>query len=475
MPDSLYPALPVMIVDDERNVLLGYDTSLKRYGINNIICYEDSRPVMDYLARSEVELILLDLVMPHLAGEQLLQEINRDYPHVPVIVITGVDEVETAVRCMQHGALDYLVKPIEKERLIGSVKRAIDLRELERENYWLKQGLLKQELEHPEAFDQIITNDEAMRAVFQYVEAIAVTSQPVLITGETGVGKDIVAQAIHRLSLRGGPLVAVNVASLDDTVFSDTLFGHVRGAFTSADQPRRGLIESSAGGTLFLDEIGELSPASQIKLLRLLQQGEYYPIGRDTPRYIEARIITSTNRDISALQESGRFRKDLYHRLRTHQIHIPPLRERMGDLPILVDHFMGLAARKLRKKKPAYPPALLDLLGSYYFPGNIRELEAMVFDAVSTHRSRMLSLESFRSHIDQESQAVQPKTTAMTSGNEAVLSFSAKLPTLKETSLLLIQEALRRTNGNLSLAARLLGISRQALSKRMKRKHASGG
>lgn len=468
MKERLNPSRPILVVDDEKAILLTIDLTLRMAGLNNIVTCQDSRQVLELIALHEPEVMLLDLTMPHLSGEEVLTMVVRDFPEIPVIIITGSMDVEIAVRCMKSGAFDYLVKPVEHGRLITTVSRAMDHRELKFENMALKQHLLSGCLERPDAFTTIITNNKLMLALFQYVESIAPSSQPVLITGETGVGKELFASAIHNLSGRQGPFVAVNVAELDDTVFSDTLFGHVKGAFTGADRIRGGLIERASGGTLFLDEIGDLSPTSQAKLLRLIQEAEYLPLGEDRPRRTDARILTATNQSLWVLNKEGRFRADLNHRLRTHHLHIPPLRDRLDDLPLLVDQIMEEAALDLNKKKPNLPPELFILLEKYSFPGNIRELRSMIFDAVSRHKSKILSLETFKAHMDQEERLNPSRIMNDTSRSELV-SFSGKLPTLKETAEALVAEAMKRSNGNQSVAARMLGISQQALSKRLKK------
>jgi DNA-binding NtrC family response regulator len=306
-----------------------------------------------------------------------------------------------------------------------------------------------------------------MLAVFKYVESVADSAAPVLITGETGTGKELIARAVHASTRASGELVAVNVAGLDDHIFSDTLFGHVKGAFTGADEIRLGLVEQASGGTLILDEIGDLSQASQLKLLRFLQEGEYFPLGRDEPRRISTRIVAVTNENPRALKEGGRFREDLFYRLHTHHIEIPPLRERMEDIPLLVDHFVEKAALALKKKKPALPAQLWPLLGTYSFPGNIRELQSMVVDAVSTHKSGTLSLSVFKSHIEREKQARGESTPEPHKQIDRII-WPTTLPTKKEAIEMLEAEAMNRANGNQSIAASMLGISQQALSKRLK-------
>lgn len=473
MSASSHPLNPILIVDDEAPILLAIDTALQMAGFDHIVTCQDGREVMNLLAAQPAEVLLLDLTMPHIDGRHLLETVNREFPEIPVIIVTGAVDVDTAVQCMRAGAFDYVVKPVEIDRLVGAVQRAVALRELKRENDQLRAHILADDVQRPEAFAAMVTRSQKMLAIFQYIESIARTSQPVLIRGETGVGKELAARSLHALSSLKGAFVAVNVAGLDDNVFSDTLFGHVRGAFTGAERDRRGLIEQASGGTLFLDEIGDLSPASQVKLLRLVQDGEYFPLGRDEAARSDARIVASTNADLWALQESGTFRKDLHYRLRTHRVHIPPLRERREDIPLLVDHFLAEAAQQLGKPKPEVPAELYGLLENYAFPGNVRELQTLVFDAVSRHKSGTLSLQVFRETLRRH-----PRHSASPTASEgapernpsAPIAFSDNLPTIKQATGLLIEEALRRAGGNQSTAAAMLGISQQALSKRLKKK-----
>lgn len=463
-----HPRLPVMLVDDEVQALDSFELALRSGNVNNFLRCQDSRDVMPLLAEQDIEVMLLDLRMPHLSGEELLSQITTDFPHVPIIVITGADDVETAVKCMRAGAFDYIVKPVERSRLVASVKTALELRELQRQNQLLRAHVLSDQLADPEPFAEIITTSKMMRSIFQYIEAIANSPQPVLLTGETGVGKELAARAIHTVSGRQGAFIAINVAGLDDNVFADTLFGHRKGAFTGADQTRNGMVEKAEEGTLFLDEIGDLSPASQVKLLRFLQDGEFFPLGSDVAKRSNARVVVATNQELETLKDSGKFRKDLYYRLRIHQVHIPPLRERKEDLPLLLDHFLEKTAKTLGKKKPTPPNELTTLLGAYHFPGNIRELESVIFDAISKHVSGKLSMEVFKSYISKQQPALKPDSKGLPLDDSAPISFSEKLPTLKQAELLLIAEALKRSGGNQAIAAMYLGISRQALNRRLR-------
>ena len=469
MTESIIPLNPIMMIDDEEQSLNAFEMALRSASMNNFDLCQDSREVISRLSGQEMEVILLDLSMPHVSGEELLPVINTDFPEIPVIIITGANDVETAVRCMKHGAFDYMVKPVEKSRLIGGVKRAIELRELQRENRLLRDHVLSDKLEHPEAFAGIITGSASMRSIFQYGEAIATSPRPVLISGETGVGKELIARAVHSLSNRKGSFTPVNVAGLDDNVFSDTLFGHVKFAFTDAKDTRSGMVEIASGGTLFLDEIGDLNITSQVKLLRLLQDGEFFPLGSDVAKRSDARIMVATNQDLDSLQSSGQFRKDLYYRLCDHHIHIPPLRDRREDLPALTEHFLTKASKTLDRKKPTPPAELITLLSTYHFPGNVRELESMVYDAVSRHKSGKLSMAVFRAHITKQYPGMGADAKDLAHNEHTLISFPDQLPTLKQMEQLLIDEAMRRSNDKQSIAALSLGISRQALNKRLKK------
>ena len=469
MTPSLYPHFGVLIVDDEPAWLRSLRLTLERSaGITNITTCQDSRDVMGLLDEHEIGLVLLDLTMPHLSGDQLIALISERHPEITVIVISGMNQIESAVNCIKQGAFDYFVKTVEEDRLVSGVLRAIRMLELERQNREMSSRMLSGEVQHPAAFAGIVTADRAMHAIFSYIEAVALSMEPLLILGESGVGKELIAKAAHTLSGCRGQLVSVNVAGLDDAVFADTLFGHMRGAFTGADQPRRGMIEEAADGTLFLDEIGDLSIASQVKLLRLLQEGEYFPLGSDRPKRLKARVVVATHQNLSLKQESGTFRRDLYYRLCTHMVQVPPLRERKGDLPPLLDHFLEEAARTLGKKKPTPPRELLQLLATYSFPGNIRELKALVYNAVSVHRDRVLSMDTFlKTVIRPETKQNLPATDL---AEKNLFAGMERLPTFGEAAELLVEEAMSRANGNQTIAARLLGISQPALSKRLKLK-----
>jgi DNA-binding NtrC family response regulator len=458
---------PVLLIDDEQQILLSYSLILQSAGIEDVLTIKDSRQVMPLLTKQKVSVIVLDLFMPFISGTELLSEIKQEFPHIPVIIMTAANELDRAVECMKIGAADYLVKPVEKGPFIATVKRALELRNLHCKG---EINPYEGNLKHEEAFSSIITGNKKMREIFHYVETIAEFHKPVLITGETGVGKELIASAIHEVSGLKGKFIPVNTAGLDDTMFADTLFGHKRGAFTGAERERKGMIVQASDGTLLLDEIGDLSHQSQLKLLRLLDENIFYPLGSDLPEKSNARIIASTNRNIKKLMEEEKFREDLYFRLKVYSIHIPPLRERLEDIPLLLNNFLAEAAEYLKKKKPSYPRELITFLSNYNFPGNIREMKAMVFNAVAHHRTGKLSMDSFKIFIKEQGLFSQSRFLPLPNDIDSIFKTSGKLPTIKEAEEYLISEALKRSRGNQGIAASFLGITRHALNKRLKRK-----
>jgi DNA-binding NtrC family response regulator len=458
-----YLSEPVLLVDDEEAWLRSFSMALRSAGVSNIHTCSDSRETVAHVDSLAPALVLLDITMPHCSGEEVLRQLADAHPDVPVVMLTGTNDLETAVACMKEGAFDFYVKTTDTERLIGGVKRALELQQLRRENLRLRDGMLDDALANPEAFADIVSVSQKIWGVFKYLEAVSASPLAVLIAGETGVGKELFAKAVHNASGRAGMFVPVNAAGLDEQIFSDTLFGHVKGAFTGADTARPGLIEQAAGGTLFLDEIGDLDGAAQVKLLRLLQEGEYYPLGSDVARKSDARIVAATNYDLAALSDGGGFRKDLYYRLHTHRVAVPPLRERREDIGPLLEHFLDEAAGLLNKTRPTAPRELTSLLKTYHFPGNVRELRSMVLDAVTHHGGGILSMSRFREHICD----VAP-VTDVAPQSAAAVTYGEVLPTLKENAEFLVEEALRRADNNQAIAAEMLGISRQALNKRLR-------
>lgn len=455
----------ILIVDDDDAVRTSLARILRIEGLGEPILCGDSREVETLMNQYPIGVVLLDLLMPHLSGEQLLAQMAGRNPNVPVVVLTAVHDTDTAVRCIKMGAFDYLVKPVDSTRLFATVTKALRHYQLGSDKAHLEAALRDPELRHPECFSEIVTVAPAMKNLFRYLEAIAPSPEPVLIVGETGTGKELLARALHQLSGRSGDLVAVNVASIDDATFSDTLFGHRRGAFTGADRDREGLIEQAGEGTLLLDEIGDLGMEGQTRLLRVLQEREYYPIGSDLLRKSRCRFVATTNRPLHALLEGGRFRRDLYFRLQTHLIRVPPLRERPEDIPVLARFFLRQAANQMKKPVPTTPPEWEAYLRAYPFPGNVRELRSLVFDAVSRHQRGVLSLEALRQYLQER--RGERNGSALP---EAPIAFGSVLPTVDQMLDRLIAEALQRTQGNQGAAAQMLGISRRTIVRYLARR-----
>lgn len=460
------PEKPILLVDDEQGWLSSMKAVLAyEAGFNNVIECSDSRKVLELMRQIPCSIVLLDLNMPYLSGKKLLPQIIAEFPTTQVLIISGMNQIDTAVDCVKEGAFNYIVKSSDMSQILISVHNALCIQSLDEENRRMRELFFAETLQRKDCFSHIYTQSKKLQKVFYYCESLATSSEPVLITGESGVGKELVAQALHKLYSPDGPFVTLNVAGLDDNVFSDTLFGHTKGAYTGATEARRGLVEKADHGILFLDEIGDLRLESQVKLLRLLQEHEYYPLGSDSARLSRTRFIFATNESLEQKVEEGSFRKDLFYRLNTHHICIPSLRERPEDISLLIDHYADEAAKTMGLKQVSVEPAVYKLLGSYSFPGNIRELRSMVFDATTQSRNGQIEANLFSSKIGNN------KSEANLTSNEIIAKsgviFSGPLPTLKEINRLLIDEALNQADGNHRKAASVLGLSRSALSKRL--------
>ncbi|NLH80532.1 MAG: sigma-54-dependent Fis family transcriptional regulator [Phyllobacteriaceae bacterium] len=462
------PEFSLLLVDDEESWLRTLSLSLlSAAAIDNVQTCRDGRKVMSILEKEDVGLVLLDLTMPNLQGEEILQEIRARHPDIKVIIITGRNDVDAVVQCMKNGAFDYFIKIWGEDRLITGIRHAVQIVELERQNRRSGERLLERELDHPEAFASIVTASDAMGRIFRYIEAIAASREPVIVTGESGVGKEEIARAIHNVGGRG-ELVGVNMAGLNDSMLEDTLFGHKRGAFTNAQDERGGLVVRARDGTLFLDEIGEMSNPSQAKLLRFIQEGEYYPIGSDVPKKLSCRVVVATNRDLEAGLKDGSFRRDLFYRF-AHRIHIPPLRERREDVPLLVAHFLRRSAEVFHRKPQTVSPAAMLMLSRYGWPGNVRELQKTILHTASL-ATDVLDVDDFLPMLDVE--AIPDRNAP---GAEDLLDLLLRLeemPSFAEMKQIMTNAALIRSGGRQTAAAKILGISQPALSKRLKAERA---
>ena len=451
----------ILIIEDEPLLRLTLGDHLRDRGFE-ILEAENGQVGLELFRMHSPDLVTLDLRMSPVSGQEVLEAIRTVDQNIPVIIISGHGQLHDAVLALRAGAFDYLQKPIIDMAILDhSINRALEHSSLRRCNANLSSSFLADKVLYPQNFAHIITANQKMCDIFRYCEAIAKSSESVLITGETGVGKELLAKALHNASGRAGPFVAINVAGLDDHAFSDTLFGHVRGAFTGADRLREGAMERAASGTLFLDEVGDLSQQAQLRLLRVLQEREYLPLGSDVFRPLKARILTATNKSVQELRSGESFRKDFFYRIAVHTITIPPLRERKGDIALLLQHFLAEACTALSLAVPTYSRKLLVRLKGYGFAGNVRELKALVQDALGRSQGGVLDLDAFpvimSNHESAQAQYQNP------------FEGLAELPSIRAATSALVQEAMARSGGVQKVAAAMLGISPQALCERLKK------
>jgi DNA-binding NtrC family response regulator len=436
---------PVLVVDDDEGLLLSIKATLVSSGLPEPALISDSRKVLDHAREHPFRLILLDLMMPHLNGLEVLEKIKAEFPNTECVIVSASDEVATAVQAMSLGASDYLVKPLNSEKLVALVHRTLEKYNLQDELARFGRKKVFSELRNPEAFSDLVTEDESMALVFHQVEAVAGTDYSVVINGESGTGKEMLARVIHKLSNRSkAPFYAVNMASVSKTIFEDEFFGHAKGAYTDAATERRGFFEAANGGTLFLDEITELDPSLQAKLLRVIEEREFYRLGSTEIRNVDVRIIAATNRDINEEIIKGRFRADLFYRINMYNIKIPPLRERREDILPLASHFLKVHANANNKKIQGLSPELAERLLQASIPGNVRELENMIAAAVLLEKSKTLGLASARNLL--------PYT-----GPERRKHI--ELLTLDQLEKRHIKRVLEVTGGNRPKAAKILGVN----------------
>jgi two-component system nitrogen regulation response regulator GlnG len=457
-------SLPVLLVDDDTELLASASRELARAGMPDALLCDDSRRVAALLERP-VGVVVLDLSMPHLSGRALLSEIRASHPDVPVLVLTGRNDLEMAVECMREGARDYLVKPVEPDRLVAAVRSALEWRMQQAEIASLRHLLLAPAAGRPAAFVRVLTQNAAMLKLFRYLDTMARTPHPVLICGETGTGKELIAEAMHHASGRQGEFRSISVAGMDDATFADTVFGHARSG-AGGDRGRPGLISAASNGTLFLDEVTALPEAGQARLSRLLRDGTYFQTGSDDLRRSRARILAATGADVDRAVATRAFSRELEFRFARPRAEVPPLRRRLDDLPLLVTHFVEREAKQFGKPAPHIPPALYQLLKTYDFPGNVLELERMCQHAMARHeRGPTLAITTFRELIAGNGSA---RAAGVDPGDADRPSWIPDhLPTLREAQAALIDEAMRRAEGNQRAAAAVLGITTYALLRRL--------
>ena len=438
----------VLVVDDDASNAASLQKIFQREGFRVLVA-EGAKSALELVRKHKVEVVLTDLMMPGTSGLELLRALKQVSPDTEVVLMTAYGTVETAVSAMREGAYDFVEKPLKRLSIVKSVRKAAERQSLVAENRSLRQTI------HKLTKREIVGQSPALRRVLEVATQAAPSSATVLVLGESGTGKELLARVIHDASGRAkGPFVAVNCAAIPESILEAELFGHERGAFTGAFQRREGRFAKAAGGTLFLDEIGELSTAVQVKLLRVLQEGEYEPVGGDTVR-ADVRIVAATNRDLRAEVAAGRFREDLYYRLNVIAITAPPLRTRREDIPLLVDHFVRTYAAKNGRAPLGVPEDVRRALVEYSWPGNVRELENVIERAVVLAKADRLSLADLPEGL-LESAPREPGS----------ITISVGVP-LDEVERLLLRETLRYAKGDKSVAAQLLGISTRTIYRKL--------
>lgn len=452
----------ILVVDDDVAHLNMLRIVLKSLG-HTVETATDGGDAVRMAKEKPCDLILMDVRMTNVDGIEALRQIKEFNPAIPVIIMTAYSSVDTAVEAMKLGAYDYLTKPLNFEELKIIVERAMEHLQLTRENRSLKEKVAG---EH--RFAGIIGSSPAMKSVLDMARVVAPTEATVLITGDSGTGKELFARAIHANSERKkGPLVTVNCAALTETLLESELFGHEKGAFTGADRQRDGRFVQAESGTIFLDEVGEIPLPMQAKILRAIQEREIQRLGSDKVLYVDVRIIAATNRNLQEEVKEGRFREDLYYRLNVMNLHIPPLRERAEDIPLLAQHFLDKYVRKNRKELKGFTPTAMDVLTKSPWQGNIRELENVIERAV------ILTMSSYISEKDLPPSLMS--AYRQDNGDTATPGLGLGGKSLEEIESRAIAETLEQTGGNKTEAAKVLNITRTTLHNKLKKYNLLGG
>jgi len=439
----------ILIADDEKNTREGLARALQRH--YDVLLAEDGRRALELLEQRPVDIVLSDVRMPGMDGLTLLSRALARQPQPLVILLTAYGTVETAVEAMKRGAYDFLQKPVNLDQLDLKLKQALRSRDVEVEN-----RALREQLDEKFGMDKILGTSAPMQEVFDTLRQVAPTRATVLVEGESGTGKELVARAIHQLSPRvHGPFVPVHCAALSKTLLESELFGHEKGAFTGATERRSGRFEMADGGTLFLDEIGEIDPAVQVKILRVLEEHKFERVGGSEMIEVDVRLLAATNRDLKKMVAEGTFREDLFYRLYVVNVHLPPLRDRGSDIPMLAQHFLQEFAAENNKPVAGLTPDTLDLLAAYRWPGNVRELRNVMERMVVLARSEKLTVRDLPANIRE-----------LAAGKPAGGALAGNL-TIEAAEKQLIIQALKQHDGNRTLAAQQLGLSRRTLHRKL--------
>ncbi|WP_462326310.1 sigma-54-dependent transcriptional regulator [Desulfobaculum sp.] len=447
----------ILVLDDERNYLVVLEALLDEAGYN-VTALSDPELALTYLEESEVDVLITDMKMPKLSGNEVLEHVHRNYPHIPVLIMTAFGSIESAVEAMRIGAFDYITKPFSNEELLLSIAKATQLADMHRSN-----RLLRENLEERYGLHNIIGKSKAMHQVLDMVDKAAPTRSTVLIEGESGTGKELVARAIHFASPRkDAPFVSVNCMALAPGVLESELFGHEKGSFSGAVASRRGRFELANGGTLFLDEIGELTPELQVKLLRVLQERKFERVGGSSEIEVDIRIVAATNVDLAKAVQDGSFREDLYYRLNVVRIQVPPLRERREDIPLLAAHFLHKYASENEKDLQGFSSEALNYISGYEWPGNVRQLQNVIERCVVLTSGDTIAVDDLPAEVrDEESQF---------KGAVDLLPSRLNLSdTLEKIEAALVRRALARNDFVKVKAAEALGVSKSLLQYKLKK------
>ena len=442
----------ILVVDDEASHRKMIEAVLSAEGYE-VAQAEDGREAISAIEYRFYDLIIMDVRMPNVDGIEALQKIKHISPDIPIIIMTAYASVGTAVEALKSGAYDYLIKPLDIDELKILVDKALRYKQLEQENLYLKERL-----QDRFDFSSIIGRSPAMKKLFETMALVAPSEATVLIVGESGTGKELIANAIHQNSPRKDmPFIKVNCAALPETLLESELFGHEKGAFTGAIARKQGRFQLAHKSSILLDEIAEMAPATQAKILRVLQEREFEPVGSGQTMKVDTRVIAATNRNLEEEIQQGRFREDLYYRLNVVTVDVPPLRQRREDIPFLSDFFLKQYAEKNRRLIKGFTPRATDLLMRYDWPGNVRELENIIERAVIMARGEMITPLEFPADLQHLDEELKDTRIDFTPGRS-----------LKEVEKVMILRTLEETGGNRTHAARILGISRRTLQLKLK-------
>jgi DNA-binding NtrC family response regulator len=438
----------ILVIDDEKNIREGLGASFEMEGYE-VRLAADGQEGLDFLSKGDIDLVITDLRMDGISGEEVLRRVTTEMPGIPVIVLTGHGSIDAAVDAMRAGAYDFLTKPLNLDQLSMIVKRALQGRELS-----LQHQQLQQEVNSEHSLDSMIGKSPEMQKVFEKIKKVAPTKASVLITGESGVGKELVARAVHNLSPRAKhELIAVHCAALSETLLESELFGHEKGAYTGADKMQKGRFELAHESTIFLDEIGEINQSVQVKLLRVLQEHKFERVGGSETIDVDVRVVAATNRNLEEEVKAGRFREDLYYRLNVVHIEVPPLRDRKDDLPLLINAFLKKYTEENGKNIEGIDSRARAALYKYTWPGNIRELMNCMESSVVMCGGKEITLDDLPPSISQ-------------STSEAAITIPVGA-SLEEAEKAVIRENLAANKGNKSKTADILGIGRKTLHRKL--------